>query len=156
MAHTIHSFFTITSSAFWSRATAVGTDNLLNYDQSTTKIHMMTISSGTFGDWVLLESKQSDSYVISSGLKGVRKRTPLKRSLVTILSLAASGRTSYFVARGVSHYSLPLHYHTPWEPGVDTRRILLASDSPTCCMKNFRKPQSFSEEVFDFHSISST
>ena len=28
--------------------------------------------------------------------------------------------------------------------------------SPTCWMENFRKPQSFSEEVFDFHSISST
>ena len=46
-------------------------DNLHNYDQSTTKIHMMTISSGTFGDWVVLESKQFDSYVKFSGLKGV-------------------------------------------------------------------------------------
>eukprot|EP00984_Skeletonema_dohrnii_P017266 scaffold7819_cov88-Skeletonema_dohrnii-CCMP3373.AAC.1 len=54
MAHTIH-HFTITSSAFLRRATAVGSDNLLNYDQSTTKIHMMTISSGTFGDWVALD-----------------------------------------------------------------------------------------------------
>ena len=50
--------------------------------------------------------------------------------------------------------------HEPWEPGVDTRRILLVSDSPTCWMENFENlsenlkvsPKKFSLS-FDFIDV---
>eukprot|EP00984_Skeletonema_dohrnii_P025807 scaffold14999_cov155-Skeletonema_dohrnii-CCMP3373.AAC.3 len=49
-----------------------------------------------------------------------------------------------------------------WEPGVDTRRILLASDSPTCWVENFenfKKTSKFRRRSFrlsfDFIDVTS-
>ena len=46
-----------------------------------------------------------------------------------------------------------------WEPGVDTRQNLLASDSPTCCMENFenfKKTAKFLRRSFQLSFDSST